>query len=259
MYLYLYDSFLVDQKYRKLIDRLETRLTDLGISGKTVRLTILKNAREVIKDNLREEIDTVVVIGSDNLLAESAMALAGTNLTLGFIPVNSSSLSQILDIPANENACDVVSGRRLEQIDLGRINGQYFLNSVQINTNKIEIQCDHSYQIKPLNIKAVKIVNLDWLNFSLNEPNISLSKPTSNARDGLLEILFTKKTRKGFLGLKTSEQPDSLFCVKRVNIQAAGEKDVMVKIDSQRIIKLPIVVETVPRCLKIIVGRNRLI
>ncbi|MDD2646734.1 MAG: diacylglycerol kinase family protein [Patescibacteria group bacterium] len=259
MYLYLYDSFLVDQKYRRLIDRIETRLTDLGINGRTIRLTILKNAREVIKDNLKAEIDTVVAIGGDKLFAESATALAGTDVSLGFIPVGESKLGQILDIPVSEAACDIISGRRLEQIDLGKINGQYFFNAIDINTSKVNIWCDDSYEIKPQRIKAVKIVNLGWVNFRLSEPDIVIDRLASNARDKFLEIVLDQPDKAKFLFFKKIEEKDSLFFAKKIKISSSNDKEVMVRVDGDRVLKLPVIVEVVPKCLKIIVGRDRMI
>lgn len=260
MYLYLYDSFLVEQKYRKIIDQIETRLTDLGISGRTIRLTILKNAREVIKDNLREEIDTVVVIGSDKLFSESAMALAGTEVALGFIPVGESAMADILDIPKSIEACDVVSGRRLQKIDLGRINGQYFLNSVQIDSAKVSIKCDNFYQIVPSgSIKSIKVINLDWLNFTLSEPDIALEKRASSAKDGLLEVVFSKAPRVTLPLFKRIEQKDSLFYAKRIQFHVLGDREIMARVDHERILKLPLIIEVIPKCLKLIVGRSHLI
>ena len=260
MYLYLYDSFLVEQKYRKTIDQIETRLTDLGINGRTIRLTILKNAREVIKDNLRDEIDTVVVIGSDKLFSESAMALAGTEVALGFIPVGESTMADILDIPKSIEACDVVSGRRVQKIDLGRINGQYFLNSVQIDSAKVTIKADDAYQIVPSGgIKSIKIINLDWLNFNLSETDIAIDKRASSAKDGLLEVVFGKAPKVTFPLFRKIEQKDSLFYVKRLQFHAWGDREVMARVDNERILKLPLIIEIIPRCLKLIVGRSHLI
>lgn len=260
MYLYLYDSFLVEQKYRKTIDQIETRSTDLGINGRTIRLTILKNAREVIKDNLRGEIDTVVVIGSDKLFSESAMALAGTEVALGFIPVGESILADILDIPKSVEACDVVSGRRVQKIDLGRINGQHFLNSIQIDSAKVSIKCDDLYQIVPSgSIKSIKITNLDWLNFTLSEPDIAIEKRASLAKDGLLEVIFSKSPRVTFPLFRRIEQKDSLFYVKRIQFHALGDREIMARVDNERILKLPLIVEVIPNCLKLIVGRGHLI
>jgi diacylglycerol kinase family enzyme len=259
MYLYLYDSFLVEPKYRKLINQIETKLTDLGIGGKAVRLTILKNASEVIKDNLKYDIKTVVAIGSDHLFIESAIALAKTEVILGFIPVGQSSLAEILGIPPEDFACDIISARRIEKIDLGKINNQYFLTSVQIYNSNIYLQCDESYKISPLSVKTTKIVNLDFLNFSLSKSKVNFQKESSNPKDGLLEILLVKKPKIKLPFFKKVEENDSLFYVRKVNIEANKEKEISIIVDNEKILKTPVSIEIVPKCLKIIVGRDRLI
>lgn len=259
MYLYLYDSFLIDPKYRKLIDKIETRLTDLGINGKMIRLTILKNANEVIRDNLKREVQTVVTIGSDSLFIESAVALAGTKVVLGFIPIGDSKLTEILGIPPAEYACDIISGRRIEEIDIGKINEQYFLTSVQIDNQNIRLKCDESYQILPMSVRAIKVINLDWLNFTLPNTTINFRKMVSNPKDNLLEILLAKKPKITLPFFKKTEQKDSLFYAKKIGIESTKETELPIIIDKEKIIKTPASIEIVPNCLKIIVGRDRLI
>lgn len=257
MYLYFYDSFLVEAKYRKLIDKIETRLTDLGISGKLVRLTILKNAQEIIQDNLKKGIKTVVAIGSDSLLRQSAIALAGTDAVLGFIPVGQSILAQILGIPNNEYACDVVSARLIQKIDLGKINNQYFLSSVIIPKQKAELRCDDSYQIKSVSAQGIKIINLDLRSFDSNK-NITELK-ASKPDDGFLEILVGGKTRITLPFFKKVKENDSLFYVKKVEISSPKDKEIDLVVDQEKILKTPATVTVIPNHLKIIVGRDRMI
>ena len=42
MYYYVYDTYLSDKKYEKILDKVKTRLLDLEIQGKHERLTLLK-------------------------------------------------------------------------------------------------------------------------------------------------------------------------------------------------------------------------
>lgn len=259
MYLYLYDSFLVDQKYKKIIDRIETRLTDLGINGKNVRLTILKNANEIVRDNLRQGAQTIVAIGGDALFAEVAIAAAGSGATVGFIPVDNSVMAEVLGIPPDEFACDIISGRRVERVDLGKINEQYFLSSLQIDSQHLKLKCDDSYQISPVAIKGVKIINLDWLNFSWSQAGTNFIKNASNPKDGMLEVVLAQKPKVILPFFKKVAQKDSLFYVKRLYIESADKKEVTIAVDQSRVFKAPALVEIVPDCLKIIIGKEKLI
>ena len=82
MYSYIYDSFVSQKKYQKLLARVEIRLTDLGISGKIKRLSPLKNLKETIKDEIRGGAKTIVVVGDDSTLGEVINLVAGKNITL---------------------------------------------------------------------------------------------------------------------------------------------------------------------------------
>jgi len=42
MHVYVYDSFLNQKKYDRILARLETRITDLGLNGKISILLIMK-------------------------------------------------------------------------------------------------------------------------------------------------------------------------------------------------------------------------
>jgi diacylglycerol kinase family enzyme len=255
MYLYLYDSFLIEPKYKKIINSIETKLIDLGISGRVVRLTILKNVNEIIKDHLKKGIQTVVVIGSEKLFKEAAISLVNTDVVLGFIPVIYSKIAEILNIPYNDLACEVISARRIEKIDMGKIDDYYFLTSIEIeDLTDLYLECDELYQIFPISIKSLKIINLDQLNFSSG----SLLKSVSNPKDGLLEIVFFKKQKLIFPFLKkTEEKKDSLFYIKKALIK--GKKtELTLSIDKEKNIKTPTLIEVVPSCLKIIVGKRKM-
>ncbi len=261
MYLYLYDSFLVNPKYRKIIDRIENRIMALSIDGKVTRLTIIKNAREIVVEQLKRGIETVVVVGGDELLFEAASALVENRGVLGFIPIESNSqMAQILGLPIGEAACDVVSARRIQQMDLGKINNQYFLSSVVLGSNNVKIKCESSYAVDPLKSKLIKVSNLDWINFSLTTHKKIIKKEISNPADGLLELIFEQS---GGFSLpffkKKAYKKDSLFYVKNIEITKAGEEEITLTVDQTKIMKTPATIEVAPRVIKIIVGRERMI
>ncbi len=63
MYFYVFDSYVQDKKYQSDVARIEARLGALGISGRTEKLTILKN----INDATREvTTDTKAPLESDS-------------------------------------------------------------------------------------------------------------------------------------------------------------------------------------------------
>jgi len=87
MYYYIYDSFLSDKKYRKLLAQIETRLTDLGINGKINRLSFLKNIRDLITDEIKNGQNTIVVLGNDSTINKVINIIADLDVFLGIIPI----------------------------------------------------------------------------------------------------------------------------------------------------------------------------
>ena len=261
MYLYLYDSFLVNPKYRKIIDRIENRIMALSIDGKVTRLTIIKNAKEIVTEQLKKGIETVVVVGGDELFFETASAFVENRGVLGFIPIEPSSrMARILGLPIGEAACDVVSARRVQQMDLGKINNQYFLSSVVLNNNDVRIKCESSFVIDPLKSKLIRIANLDWIDFSLITHKKTIKKEISNPSDGLLELVFEQSGGFSFpFFKKKAYKKDSLFYVKNLRISKAGEEEITLTVDQTKIMKTPVTIEVAPRAIKVIVGRERMI
>lgn len=262
MYFYIYDSFLVEKKYVKTISKVETRLASLGIAGKKHQLSILKSTKEIVEDILKNESPTIVVIGSDQTFIAATIPMAGTEATLGFIPTNSnSSIANILGLPVNEYACDVISARRIEQVSFGKINGQYFFSSLEFDAHKFTFLADGKYQIIPKKVKSVKILNLDLLQFAQFSQDSDFKRMASNPKDNYLEVLLGTPGKKIWFW-KKKEKRDSLFFVKKLKVKSKNSKgeEMKIKIDqNQKAVKSPATIELSKKRLKIIVGKDRLI
>jgi hypothetical protein len=55
MNIYIYDDYLNKSKYNRVLNRVEIRLTDLGLNGKIIRLGSIKNIRDVIQNEIKME------------------------------------------------------------------------------------------------------------------------------------------------------------------------------------------------------------
>lgn len=252
MYLYLFDSFLVKKRYKKILDKIETRITDLEISGRIVRLTILESIEEIVRDAIKRGVETVVVVGNDKTFCRAASAMINSGVVLGFIPVNEETkLSRILGLPKEELACEVISARLVESVDLARANHYFFLSSIQINTSKI-ILTTPNYKIFPsFQINEIKISNFD---------SILNGKKISNPQDGLIEVILQKPISSflSFFKLSQEKTVDSLFLLKKIKVESPKKKkEVPVLLDNWRILKTPLEIEVMPNSLKVIVGRER--
>ncbi|WP_306909242.1 lipid kinase [Arthrobacter sp. B3I9] len=78
--------------------------------------------------------DLVVVGGGDGTVSCAAGRVAGTDVVLGVLPLGTANdLARTLEIPVNlADACAAVADGKVVDIDLGRANGQPFLNVASV-------------------------------------------------------------------------------------------------------------------------------
>lgn len=261
MYFYIYDSFLVEKKQSKFVSKIETRLASLDIAGKKHQLSILRSVKDMVGRILQKESPTIIIIGKDKTLCEAGLSVAGTNAVLGFIPTESdSSIADLLGIPVNEYACDVVSSRRIQKISLGKINNQNFFSSLEFDANKVILIADDKYEIIPKKIKTVKVVNLDFLRFQKKQ-GVNVFQKVSNPKDNYLEVLMGRPEKK-IWPFNRKEEQDSLFFVKKLRVMPRkSEHEILIKADKDKIIKTktPVMIELDNKRINVIVGKDRLI
>lgn len=78
--------------------------------------------------------DLVVVGGGDGTVSFAAGRLAGTKIVLGILPLGTANdLARTLEIPSDlAGACVALAGGKVVDIDMGRANGQPFLNVASV-------------------------------------------------------------------------------------------------------------------------------
>ena len=65
MNIYIYDDYLNKSKYSRVLNRVEIRLTDLGLNGKIIRLGAIKNIRDVIQNEIKSGAKTIIAVGNN--------------------------------------------------------------------------------------------------------------------------------------------------------------------------------------------------
>lgn len=250
MYLYIFDPFLGHKKYKKVLDKIETRITDLEISGRIVKLTLLDSIQEVVRDGVKRGATTIIIVGNDKTFCQAASAIADLDASLGFIPIdNNNKISEILGIPQEESACEVISARLIENLDLGRVNNHFFLSSVDISSSKVVIGNNGWLASLSNKITRVKISNLDVFLDKISQP-----------QDGLFEVILERDAGGvfSFFSFKKGKIIDSLLLLKKIKIDSPNnKKGIQVLIDNWRVIKTPVEIEMPSRKIKIIVGKKR--
>jgi diacylglycerol kinase family enzyme len=257
MYVYFYDSSLNARQWANTLAKIETRLTNLGISGKIYRLSPLRNLEQLIDDEIRAGAQTLVAVGNDATVTALIPLIARRDATLGIIPLGQdTTIASQLGIPSSEEACNTLAARKLERLDLGRINLTYFLGGITISGAEISIECDDRYTMAINDPNArVAIRNLPPL-----DGNVPINGHSFDPQDGYLEIFIQSDgqygQRRHWWSRSTSTTLPTIIPFKKIVIRS--KESVPVIADGQRVHKTPVKVEVIPKKLKVIVGKDRL-
>ena len=256
MYFYIYDTFVNQKKYEREIGAIETRLTDLGISGKIGRLNAFSNARGLIRDELRHGAQTIVVVGNDDTIAKVIEGIEDTKLTLGIIPLGDSlSIASALGIPFGVDACDVLAKRITQKIDLGKVNGRYFLTQLQILRGKLTMEADGCCKISTLSADCELIVR----NLRRTDSLVAQSQ-SGNPKDGFLDALIMPKTgmfENLFSRGKKQKISTAASVIPLRTMIVTSEEPVAILADGREFRHNNLSIEVVPEKLKVITGRER--
>jgi len=255
MYFYIYDSFLTDRKYERVLAAVETRLTDLGIAGKIGRLTPFTNARGLVRDETRRGVRTIVVVGNDETVSQVVGGLGEADVILGLIPVGAPChIARSLGIPEGADACDVLSRRVIQQVDLGKINGQHFLWQVVIPPGRYTVEGEGNYRISSVGEDSEIIVsNLRGAEMQVRGP-AALRRP-GDPQDGFLDMLIAPKRTGGVLGGRGKESETGLIPLRRLKVKS--EEPFAVVVDGRRTEYREALIEIAPGRLKVITGKER--
>lgn len=243
MHVYIYDDYLNKSKYNRAINKLEIRLTDLGLNGKIIRLGGIKNIKGTIQHEIKLGAKTIVAVGNNQTVNKIIGAIIDGEIyndfqkkpLLGLIPIgDDNSIAASFGIKNVDEACNILLARRIEKIDLGLVGQYYFLNHASIQSLGTQIEID-DYVLEISERGEVKIINL------LSDPK---EKIKSNPHDGKLDVL-----------IKTRKKDESIITVKKLKITNHQEKLI---VDDVVEINTPTEIGIMKDKVSVIVGKNRL-
>lgn len=255
MYYYIYDSFLVDKKHERVLAGIETRLTDLGITGKIGRLTPFTNAKGLIRDEAKRGAETVVVVGNDETIAKVIEGIGDAKITLGIIPVGTpTSIARALGIPDGVDACDILSKRVTQKVDLGVVNGRFFLSQLRIVSGNVSIESEGKYRVTALCADCdITISNLRDADAPARD---SHGYASGDPMDGWLDALITPRVA-GFSSVfgRKEDKASSVIPMRRASVTA--QEPISAIADGRAFTNDILSIEIVPDKLRIITGRER--
>lgn len=243
MHVYIYDEYLNKPKYNRAINRLEIRLTDLGLNGKIIRLGGIKNIKGTIQNEIKLGAKTIIAVGNNQTINKIIGAVIDTEIysdfqkktLLGLIPIGSdNSIATSFGINNIDEACNILLARRVEKIDLGRIGNYYFLNQASIQSLGTILYID-DYSLEITEKGQVRIINL------LSDQRETIK---SNPHDGKLDVF-----------IRTRKLDESLISVKKIKVSNPQEKLI---IDDVIEIETPVEIGIMRDKVNVIVGKGRL-
>jgi YegS/Rv2252/BmrU family lipid kinase len=112
-------------------------LRDLGFALIDVPLVAKASLTDTLSRLAESRPSLAIVGGGDGTLNSTVDALAHLKLPVGILPLGTANdFARTLGIPQNvRDACRVIAGGRTKRIDLGLMNGKYFLNDASIGVS----------------------------------------------------------------------------------------------------------------------------
>jgi len=276
MYYYIYDQFLSSKKYDKILAQIESKITDLGIKDRILKISILKSIPELVRDALRKGASTIVVVGNDSIVNSIINLIAGRDVLLGIVPIDGPAsthggelkrgggknfIANFLGIKNPLEACEIISARKIETLNLGEINNNYFISSVKVFDSYLKVTCDKRYSITPLDSDHFVSIYNFLANLDLEDINFTASKKFFNPQDNFLEVVVEPKDKKAlknlFKSVKKGKKPDSIIRVKKAHISSLSEKPGSVIVDNFKVFKTPLDIKISDKKLDVIVGKDR--
>lgn len=241
---YLYDHALSGPRYQKTLERLETRLTDLGLSGKIYRLGPMTRVETIVRDELRKAAKTITVVGGDILISKVAGLLAGSDTPLGIIPLEKESACALALGINLESACRTLAARRVVRVDLGVANEDtIFLSELSFKVKDPVLKIDGGLVATTQGMAEIQIVNVLPDDFGYRGPQPS-------PEDGKLNA-YILKTQSGFLKKDVSQSSIACQEIEFLSGPYQGMADGGVGVE--KVLRVTIV----PKALSVIVGKER--
>lgn len=114
----------------------------------------------------QHQVDRVIIGGGDGSVNAAIAGLLDTHLPLGILPLGTANnLARTLGIPSSlDDACQVIAQDTLQAIDLGWVNGHYFLNvagmgiSTDINRT-VEADFKRRWGVIAYAVTALKVIS----------------------------------------------------------------------------------------------------
>lgn len=274
MYFFLFDSYTAQPRYAKEVDLIKLKLTDLGIIDDQAKASPLYPVELLVRQALfRKRYTNIVAVGNDRTshLVINEIIKSKENIAFGLIPLGESQIANLAGISQGVSACEIISARRLECVDLAKIDHLVFLTSFEIYPQKVKkfwglldkflkpeflpIEIDFKDEDKfendfKIQAETEKVIVANLLPENLKNEIEKYAKTPLNISpyDDLLNIIVLTRG---------SNNRHSVSIFKSRSLRLKSQKPIECFIDGQKTKRFSNYISIKPQAINLIVGKNR--
>ncbi len=234
-------------------NKIKNQLSFYGISGEISRVSPARSVEELTQIALAKQYNTVVAVGSDELINQVASFLQHSDCALGVIPINASkSMHKLLGIEEITQAYELLKKRRVSIVDIAYISpNKYFLTKAEILNDKSTLgtiyfdKCQAGVRFTKITLYSPAFLDI------LGENKIYVSIIDQNNGDLL------SQTFNWLIGKNNSKQAITYLRSKHLVIDTP--EPISVYIGEKIVAKTPIEIKTKHQALKIITNCAKLV
>ena len=217
-----------------------------------MRLNNFIDPKQIIDDEIRRGAKTVVIVGNDATFGHVLSRAATCDCTFGFLPVGpNNTIGEVLGIPEGLEACDVLSKRRKERLDVGWMNNRYFVSQLHVLPARLKVVYDERFAVTANEKMEVVVCNLQP--FYWKKEKKDKANQVVHPQDGKLEAFLRPLTKQGWWGYKY-EDP-SIFPFEEMEI--ISDSPFTVEADGKASKEIKVKIKLAHGKIDMVVGRNR--
>lgn len=278
MYYYIVDTSKLTQKqFDRVQSDLYSSISDYHINGEIVRTTGIRTIKQLVETAFFHQAKTIVAVGTDETLNNVINLVGDRPMIIGYIPLVVTELSEAFGIGNIPQACKALGLRRVEEIDLGVVNGINFLSKLSFG---LDLEEKKGFDFAGLGFVR-QLINQATFKVSFNADRYhadsevlggliincqnhkcgeGLGKPT----DGVLDVVLIPQLSRSQLFSHRRDILDGCFekvpgasIMHLESLEITNPSGLPLKIGQDEITTTPARVEIRPKALKMIVGRDR--
>ncbi len=245
---YFYDDFVSEKRHEKILNEVEAEIANKNIGGRIARLAMFRNPREMMEDLIEGGAKNIVVVGNDSTLKKVIGSSQGFNPVFGYIPLGKSTeIAELLGIKQGKPSVDILAGRYIERLDIGRVRDGLFIKEVVIKSPNARVSIEGRFNIQPSKDGMMIIRNLSLPDIRALNQNPSTKK---------LEIEVVPNLERSRREKRIDDFPKTKLTFDHATIMSEKEMDILV--DGHMMRGNEFDVELIPNRLRCITGRRLL-